>query len=102
MTALRDRVAMQVDPTLDASAPPLTQARVAVRLRDGRVLSASANGARGYPERPASDGELGTKFLSCAARVMPEARAMESLAIMRDIENVSDVGAVTALLQTRG
>ncbi len=102
MTAVRDRVAMQVDPTLDASAPPLTQARVAVRLRDGRVLSASANGARGYPERPASDDELGTKFLSCAARVMPEARAMESLAIMRDIENVSDVGAVTALLQTQG
>jgi hypothetical protein len=33
---------------------------------------------------------------------MPEARAMESLAIMRDIENVSDVGAVTALLQTQG
>ena len=49
------RVTMRVDPALDASAPPLTQARVTVRLRDGRVLTASANGARGYPERPASD-----------------------------------------------
>jgi 2-methylcitrate dehydratase PrpD len=55
MRALMARVTMRVDPTLDGGAPPLTQARIRLRLRDGRVLTASANGARGYPERPASD-----------------------------------------------
>ena len=49
------RVTMPVDPSLDASAPPLTQARVTIQLRDGRVLTAAANGARGYPTHPASD-----------------------------------------------
>ena len=78
IAAMQSRVTMRVDPTLDSSAPALTQARVTVRLRDGRVLTASANGARGYPERPASDDELAAKFLSCAARVLPDATGARS------------------------
>jgi hypothetical protein len=33
---MQSRVTMQVDSALDASAPALTQARVTVRLKDGR------------------------------------------------------------------
>ena len=43
-----ERVTMRVDPTLDATSPPLTQARVTVRLKDGRALTALAKGARAY------------------------------------------------------
>jgi 2-methylcitrate dehydratase PrpD len=93
---VRDRVTMQVDPALDPSAPPLTQARLRVTLGDGRVLTASADGARGYPDRPASADDLGAKFLSCATRSMPRARAEEALAILRNIEDIADVRAVTA------
>jgi 2-methylcitrate dehydratase PrpD len=89
--ALQARVTMRVDATLDASAPPLTQARVTVRLRDGRVLRATANGARGYPDRPASDDELATKFLSCAAQAMSEDKAREVLAALRAIEDRRDI-----------
>jgi len=92
--ALQARVTMRVDPSLDASAPPLTQARVCVRLRDRHVLAASADGARGYPQRPASDEELATKFLSCAARAVPESRARQALAALRAIENTSDMRTV--------
>ena len=46
VTALMPRVAMRVDPALDAAAPPLTQARVHIRLRDGRVLTQEAPTAR--------------------------------------------------------
>jgi 2-methylcitrate dehydratase PrpD len=92
--ALQARVSMHVDPTLDASAPSLTQACVRVRLRDGRVLTASANGARGYPERPASDEELATKFLSCAARALPESRGRQLLAALQTIEGASDIRLV--------
>jgi len=86
-----------VDPALDVSAPALTQARVTVRLKDGRVLTAPANGARGYPERPATDEELATKFLACAKRALPEPRAHAALASLREIERAPDVRAVTAL-----
>jgi 2-methylcitrate dehydratase PrpD len=94
---VQSRVTMRVDPTLDASAPALTQARVTVRLKDGRVLTASANGARGYPGRPASDEELATKFLVCAARALDEPAARNALAMLLDIETVPDIRAIVRL-----
>jgi 2-methylcitrate dehydratase PrpD len=97
--ALQARVAMRIDPSLDASAPSLTQARVSVRLRDGRVLTALASGARGYPGRPARDEELATKFLSCARRVMPEAEASAALASLRAIDTARDVREIMSALQ---
>jgi 2-methylcitrate dehydratase PrpD len=97
--ALQRRVAMRVDPTLDSSAPSLTQANVAVRLRDGRVLKASANGARGYPQRPATDEEMATKFLSCASRTLPVGRAHEALNAVRALATLSDVRQIGPLLQ---
>ena len=96
IVAMQARVTMRVDPTLDPSAPSLTQARVAIRLRGGRVLTASANGARGYPERPASDDELATKFMSCATQALSEESARDLLASLRDVESISDVRELTA------
>ena len=91
LAAMQSQVTMNVDPTLDASAPSLTQARVTVHLRDGRVFTASANGARGYPQRPASDEELATKFLACARRSLPEAQADAALALLRQIDRSSSI-----------
>jgi 2-methylcitrate dehydratase PrpD len=96
--AMQPRITMLIDSTLDASAPPLTQARVAVRLRDGRTLTAYANGARGYHDRPAGDDELATKFLSCATRAIPEPQAAEALAMLRAVEGIADVRELTRLL----
>lgn len=86
ITEVQSRVTMHVDSTLDASAPALTQAQVTVRLKDGRVLIALANGARGYPARPPSDEELATKFLACASRIMPEPDARALLRKLLDLE----------------
>jgi 2-methylcitrate dehydratase PrpD len=96
--AVRQRVAMAVDSTLDPGAPPLTQARVRVRLRDGRVLERLASGARGYSERPASDEDLGHKFLSCATRVLPEAAAQQALAALRVIDAAPSVRSAIDLV----
>ena len=101
IVAMQSKVTMRVDPSLDAAAPSLTQARVTVRLRDGRVLTASANGARGYPERPVSDDDLSTKFTSCASRVLSATEADHALTALRRIESISNIGALTDLLHAR-
>jgi 2-methylcitrate dehydratase PrpD len=98
VTAMMARVVMRVDPTLDRSAPPLTQARVTVRLTDGRVLTASASGARGYPDRAARDDELAEKFTACAMRALPEGRAVEALAALRAIDDEPSVRRLIDLL----
>ena len=101
IAAMQSRVTMRVDPALDSSAPALTQARVTVRLKDGRVLTASAHGARGYPERPARSDELAAKFVACASRVLPEAKARLALKMISELESAADVGAVTAFFKSQ-
>lgn len=96
VTALMPRVAMRFDESLDAAAPALTQSRVRIHLRDGRTLEASANGARGYPDRPATADELAEKFLSCATRTISEARAARGLAALASIETATDVRGLVA------
>jgi 2-methylcitrate dehydratase PrpD len=98
--ALQSRVRMRVDPAINPAATPLTQSRVSVHLRDGRVLTADADGARGYPDRPASDEELAAKFLSCAGAALPRDRACAALVALREIGTHDDVAALMTLLQT--
>ena len=95
---LMPRVVMRVDPSLDGKAPALTQARVSIQLRDGRRVSRDANGARGYPERPASDAELDAKFTACAGRALPKDAAMRALLMLRKIDALDDVQRVTELI----
>jgi len=94
--AVRTRVTMMVDPSLNAAAPPLTQARVAVQLADGRSLTAVADGARGYHDRPATDQELTEKFSACASRALDEATVGELLLTIRDLMRLADVSELTA------
>jgi 2-methylcitrate dehydratase PrpD len=102
--ALRDamnRITMRADPQLEGQGPPLTQARVTVTLRDGRAFSRSANGARGYPENPASDAELDDKFMACARRTLPEASARDALQQLRAIEQLSGVRSLLVACSQR-
>jgi 2-methylcitrate dehydratase PrpD len=92
------RIAMRVDTTFDGAAPPLTQSRVSVRLRDGRTLVQSANGARGYPDQPAGDDELAAKFLACARKTLSDAAAARALEVFRAIHKAADVREVTKSL----
>ncbi|HZT77680.1 MAG TPA: MmgE/PrpD family protein [Vicinamibacterales bacterium] len=102
IATLRGRVRMTIDPTLDASAPPLTQARVTVQLTDGRTLTAAANGARGYHEQPATDQELTEKFVACASRVLDKDAVQQTLEAIRDLRNIADVNGLTARSAARG
>jgi 2-methylcitrate dehydratase PrpD len=99
VAALMPRVTMRADSTLNGMGPPLTEARLVIRLRDGRTLTARASGARGYPGRPASDAELARKFLTCARRTISDESAEASLAMLRDLDALTDVRALTERLR---
>lgn len=98
IVAVQARVTMTIDDTLDRSAPSLTQARVTVRLKNGKEVSASANGARGYPTRPASDTELDAKFVACARGALGDAAARAALTAARAVGTAQSVRSLTALL----
>jgi 2-methylcitrate dehydratase PrpD len=98
VTGLMPHVMMRVDPAFDGAAPPLTQSRVTIRLRNGRVLTQDANGARGYPANPASDEELSAKFLACAARALSAAEAAHALDLLRTIDRIDDVRTLARIL----
>jgi 2-methylcitrate dehydratase PrpD len=97
LAAVVPHVTMNVDPTLGVGAPPLTQARVRVHLQNGRTLAEAANGARGYPATPASDADLAAKFLACATRAISPPAAEQALPLLRRLEQLDDVRAVTTI-----
>ena len=92
------RVTLRADTAFDA-APPLSQARVTVRLRDGRDLVEQADGARGYPGR-LTEAELATKFLGCAERSLSRRAARLALQAWLAIDTAPKVTALTAMLKT--
>jgi 2-methylcitrate dehydratase PrpD len=96
--AIIPRVSLRANEAFDAAAP-LSQARVTVRLRDGRTMTERADGARGYPGR-LTDAELAGKFLGCAERSLSKRAARLALAAVRGIETAPNVTAVTALCVT--
>jgi len=98
VVGLMPRVTMRPDPEIGRGHPALTQARVSIRLRDGRELTARADGARGYPDRPASAEELARKFADCAGRVLGPRSAARALDALAGIESVADIRDLTAIL----
>ncbi|HEV2987001.1 MAG TPA: MmgE/PrpD family protein [Candidatus Angelobacter sp.] len=95
---LLPRIIMRMNPNLGKNVPALTQAIVTIRLANGETLRREANGARGYPERPPSAEELGTKFRSCALKALPEEMVESVLACLHGLENLGDVQTLTAQL----
>ena len=95
---LLPRITMRVNPDLGKNAPALTQAIVAIRLRDGRVLTREATGARGYPDRPASREELEKKFFSCGTRALRQEQLQAALTCLHRLETLPDTRHLTELL----
>jgi 2-methylcitrate dehydratase PrpD len=92
---LLPRVTLRANPDFD-SAAPLSQAKVAVQLKDGRTVVEYADGARGYPGKLSED-ELHTKFLACAGRSLTPGAAVKVLAALRAIEGAPNITELTQL-----
>jgi 2-methylcitrate dehydratase PrpD len=91
VTALMPRISMRVDDEIGRGKPALTEARVHIRLKDGRTLVREAHGARGYPANPASESDLSAKFLGCAERVLKPDEARTLLNRLTALDTLRDI-----------
>jgi len=87
------RVAVAVDPQLDAAFPAQRAARVAIQARDGRREEFLQPTRIGDPDAPLSDAQLEAKYLELAAPVMGEPRAKALLARLWRLETVPSLAA---------
>jgi 2-methylcitrate dehydratase PrpD len=72
-----------------------------VTLKDGRRFSARTDAARGSASLPLSEEEVADKFRGCARFARwPADRAEKAIALVLDLENVSDIRKLTALLRS--
>jgi 2-methylcitrate dehydratase PrpD len=93
---LMRRVQMQVNPAFD-TATPLSQTLVTVTLNDGRRLTRSADGARGYPGRLSTD-DMEMKFMACASRTLSHTAISRAWSALQTIDDVTDLRQLTSVL----
>ncbi len=90
--ALRERVFAAEDRAIGR-----TEARVAMRLRDGRRLEQHVAHALGTLERPMSDADLEAKFRGLVEGILPERRIGELIAACWSVESLEDAGEIARL-----
>jgi 2-methylcitrate dehydratase PrpD len=84
-------VRVTVADDLTAKYPAAWPARLTVTLRDGTVITRSADFPRGNPENPVSTAELEEKFLSLVGPVFGPAIAHRALGACTSIEDCADM-----------
>ncbi len=89
--ALMKRVRLVVDPELERLGYDLVRTRVAVRLKDGRLLERRADVARGTPPNLFSFEDLGEKFRDAAGLVLPKAGVERVFTLIRDLPTLKDL-----------
>ena len=77
---------------------PVLSARVGVRLRDGRQLTAIQRGFRGHPANPASSAEIEAKFRANLDGLRSTDEMEEVLALVRSLDELRDLGRLAGLL----
>lgn len=77
------------------------EARLAVALRDGRVLRRHCVEAKGWPARPPSWDDLCLKFEQCARHVMSRGQIGEAIGIISSLETLDHVTGLTSVLRSR-
>jgi 2-methylcitrate dehydratase PrpD len=92
LVGLAGRIRPMADPALTIS-----EARMRVRLRDGRVLDEVVRAARGTPGHPVSRQDVEEKFRRLAGVVLPPAQVGRLLESLRGLPALRDIGALAAL-----
>ena len=98
VTDLASRVAIEVDPEMDAIYPGRYAGIVTVTLTDGRRLRKRVDFSKGMPENPMSLEEIHAKFRSLATAAVGEPEAERLLARLVTLFDEPDVAHVGRLL----
>jgi 2-methylcitrate dehydratase PrpD len=92
LVGLAGRIRPVADPALR-----IPEARMRVRLRDGRVLDEAVRAARGTPGHPVSRPDVEEKFRRLAGVVLPAPQVGRLLETLRHLPALPDVGTLAAL-----
>jgi 2-methylcitrate dehydratase PrpD len=95
---LAARVDVRADPSMSLRGAEGPTARVAVTLRDGRILTRDAAVIRGDAANPRPRAELVSKFMALTRDTLTSARAHEVVEMVGRLEQLKDVRELTALL----
>jgi 2-methylcitrate dehydratase PrpD len=79
----------------------LSRPTVEIRLKDGRAFSRQVTGVPGDPDNPVTPEVIETKFRDCiafSASPLTQANVERAIALVRDLENLSDVSEIMRLL----
>ena len=102
--AMADRVSYRADSSAAMPAggnSSVSRPTVEIRLKDGRTFSRRPEGVPGDPQHPVSREMLEAKFRDCvsfAAKPLAAADVDRAIAMIGDLENVTDVGEIMRLL----
>jgi len=98
---LMGRVAMEVEPTLDAAFPRQRAAIVEIETTDGERHTHYAPTRKGDPDAPLSDAELNDKARELMAPVLGAAATEDFLASLWRIERAGDLATLVPALSSR-
>lgn len=96
VVALRGKVHIAPDAALTR-----TQARVSIRLANGRTFTRRVEHALGTLARPMSNAALEAKFRALAEGVLDDGQCDDAIRLCRDVGSLPDAGAVAAGLARR-
>mgnify|MGYP001582572748 CR=1 FL=1 len=94
--ALAKRVFVTEDKAMTAKLPQFRPARVDLRLRDGRTLTAAVEANRGDDQDPYSRDELTGKYFSLTGRVWTHEKADDVRKKILDLAALKDVSTIIA------
>lgn len=102
--AMADKVSYRLDCSAELPVgghSALSRPTVEIRMKDGQVHSCRPEGVPGDPLHPVSDELLEAKFRDCvsfSAKPIAQSAVDRAIALVRDLENVSDATEIVRLL----
>ncbi len=71
-------------------------AKVRVVMKNGKVLEASIDKAKGDPENPMSPEEIQEKYRTCCSGILTEPSIEKSISILQDLEDLTRLSELMA------
>jgi 2-methylcitrate dehydratase PrpD len=94
-----ERVRFYVDPEAEKAGYDKMTTILKITLKDGHTISGRADFGKGSPINPMSYDEVAEKFRGCAAYAeWPAAKANQVVEMVRKLEDIPNIRALTALL----